>query len=392
MKDEFLATLSHELRTPLHAILGWTQLVKRKVQGTELAEDVAVIERNTRTQSQLIEDLLDLSRIVTGKLRLNVRKIDLVEVVNDALNAVQVAAEAKGITVKEPDARQPIVVDGDPARLQQVVWNLLSNAVKFTSRQGQISVEVAREDGYVTVKVTDTGQGIGADFLPHIFERFMQEDATVSRQYAGLGIGLALVKHLVELHGGTVHADSEGKGQGATFTVRLPVQPGQEPRMSDAEHLRAAGDLQSPGAGNGFPVSAAPQRPFEGLKVLAIDDEPDARELVRRLLSDTGAQVFLAATAAEGFELFRRERPDLVLCDIGMPGEDGYRFTQRIRVLSMEEGGRTPIVAVTAFARTEERVAAVAVGFTRHLAKPFEPDELFTVVSETISKSRAVRS
>lgn len=370
-KDEFLATLSHELRTPLNAILGWSQILRsRSYQDEELAEGLAVIERNTRVQAQLIEDLLDMSRIISGKVRLDVQQVDLQDVVKAAVASVRHSAEARGIrlhVVLDPLAGP---VKGDPGRLQQCFWNLLSNAIKFTPRGGRVHVSLERINSHLEVCVADSGEGIKPEFLPYLFERFRQADSSSTRRHGGLGLGLSIVKHLVELHGGQVRAKSPGEGQGATFCIELPVMiihPPEDLR----EHPRAPA-----------PTAPAMDHPsLKGIKVLAVDDEPDARNLIHRVLTDCGAHVVLASCAQEGLELLSKERPDVIISDIGMPDEDGYHFIRKVRMLRPEEGGRTPAAALTAFARAEDRTRALRAGYQTHVAKPVEPTELTAVVA-----------
>jgi PAS domain S-box-containing protein len=379
MKDEFLATLSHELRTPLNAILGWSQILASGVRDPqEIEEGLAVIERNARVQTQLIEDLLDMSRVISGKLRLDVQRVDVQDVVKAAVASVRHSAEAKDIrlhVVLDPLAGP---VRGDPNRLQQCFWNLLSNAIKFTPKGGRVHVGLARVDSHVEVCVADNGQGIKPEFLPHVFERFRQADASTTRRHGGLGLGLAIVKHLVELHGGSVRAESGGEGQGSTFCIDLPVMvvhgpPAAEPPPRSAAPATALG----PGAS----IDRLDYPPLDGITVLAVDDEADARELLRRVLEQCGARVILAASAREGLEAVRRERPDMIISDIGMPGVDGYTFIRDVRRLKPDEGGRTPAAALTAFARAEDRTRALRAGYQTHVAKPVEPMELTAVVA-----------
>ncbi len=378
MKDEFLATLSHELRTPLNAILGWSQILRgRTGDEEEQQEGLAVIERNAKVQTQLIEDLLDMSRIISGKVRLDVQRVDLQDVVKAAIASVRHSADAK-------DIRLQIVLDplagpvrGDPNRLQQCFWNLLSNAIRFTPKGGRVQVSLERVNSHLEVCVVDNGQGIEPDFLPHVFERFRQGDGSTTRRHGGLGLGLSIVKHLVELHGGTVRAKSAGIGQGATFCIELPVMV-VHPSAGDSRRDHPKGIAQE---------SQALDHPsLEGVLVLAVDDEPDARNLLRHVLSSCGARVLLAASAREGLELVRRERPDMIVSDIGMPGEDGYEFIRQVRQLSPDEGGRTPAAALTAFARAEDRTRALRAGYQMHVAKPVEPTELTAVVASLATR------
>jgi PAS domain S-box-containing protein len=377
VKDEFLATLSHELRTPLNAILGWSQILARD-GGTrdeaDLAEGLRTIERNARAQTQIIEDLLDMSRIINGKVRLDVQRIELVPVIDAALETLRHAADAKGIRVQKVLDPLAGYVSGDCNRLQQVFWNLLSNAIKFTPRGGRVQVLLERVNSHLEVSVIDTGEGIKPEFLPHVFDRFRQADASTSRRHGGLGLGLAIVKQLVELHGGTIRAKSPGPGQGSTFIVALPVtviHPEPEP-TAQRRHPRATPALTP---GNGECVT------LEGISVLVVDDEPDGRAVVKRLLEECKAKVVTAASAAEALELLRRELPDVLVSDIGMPGEDGFALIRRVRALDEARGGGTPALALTAYARSEDRVKVIQYGFQMHLAKPVEPAELITVVA-----------
>jgi PAS domain S-box-containing protein len=381
VKDEFLATLGHELRTPLNAILGWAQILRTGADDPkELAEGLETIERNARAQNQLIEELLDMSRIVSGKMRLDVQRVDLPQVIGDVVQATRPAANAKGIRLSQLCDPKAGPVTGDPARLQQVVWNLVANAVKFTPRGGSVQVFLQRVSSHLEITVSDTGQGIKPEFLPHLFQRFNQADGSTTRHHGGLGLGLAIARHLVELHGGTIRATSPGEGAGATFTVTLPITVVFDDRSDD--------DVPHPTAAQAQP-SAPPYRvDLAGLKVLVVDDEPDARALVRRVLESNHARVYIAESAADGFDLLRSERPDLLLSDIGMPGEDGYSLIARVRQLAPDEGGNTPAVALTAFARSEDRRRALIAGFQMHLPKPVEPAELLAAVASIASLSR----
>ena len=379
MKDEFLATLSHELRTPLNAILGWSQILRTGgADAADVAEAVDVIERNARAQTQIIEDLLDMSRIISGKIRLDVQEVDLEAVVRAAIETVKPAAEAKNIRVVPVLDPLAHPVSGDPNRLQQVFWNLLSNAVKFSPKGGRVQVLLKRINSHLEVDIIDTGEGIEPQFLPFVFDRFRQADATTTRAHGGLGLGLAIVKQLVELHGGTVRAKSGGKGQGTTFAVMLPVtvlhpDPDPEPVR---RHPR----------GDGATVDPAACAKLAGVKVLVVDDEPDARGLVRRLLSDCHAEVSVAGSAAEAMRRLQEDVPDVLVSDIGMPGEDGYALIRRVRDLPDREGGDVPAIALTAYARAEDRVKVLTAGYHMHLAKPVEPAELITVVASLASR------
>ena len=376
MKDEFLATLSHELRTPLNAILGWAQVLREGSTGPEdLAQGLATIERNARAQTQIIEDLLDMSKIISGKVRLDVQRIDLKPALEAAIETMRPAAAAKHIrlqAVLDPLARP---VSGDPNRLQQVFWNLLSNAIKFTPRGGRVQVVLERVNSHLEVSVIDTGEGIRAEFLPYVFDRFRQADASTTRQHGGLGLGLAIVKQLVELHGGSVRVRSGGPGTGTTFVVHLPLtilHPDPEPGDEERRH---------PQAGASPVPLLAESLNLTGLKVLVVDDEADARALLKRLLEDRGANVATAGSVEEAVRLFEGQKPDVLVSDIGMPGEDGYALIRRVRALGAEKGGNVPAVALTAYTRAEDRVKAVRAGFQMHVAKPVEPAELLTMVA-----------
>jgi PAS domain S-box-containing protein len=370
VKDEFLATLSHELRTPLNAIVGWTHLVKLGVADPErVRRGMEVIERNARAQAQLIADLLDLSRIITGKMRLNVQRVELPVVIDAAIEAVRPAAEARGIrlqSVMEPIA-QP--VHGDAARLQQILWNLLSNAVKFTPEGGRVQVVLARVNSQVEISVSDTGQGIRPDFLPHVFERFRQADASAARELGGLGIGLALVKELAELHGGKVRATSGGEGQGATFAVKLPLAILHAKNGEPRQHPRVAAPVAPP-LGEDSP-------PLDGVKVLVVDDEADALEVIGRILEDRFAEVVTVGSVEDALTALEREAFDVLLSDIGMPKRDGYDLISEVR----RRGLTTPAAAVTAFARSEDRTRALLSGYQSHVTKPVEPSELLATVA-----------
>ncbi|HEX8150499.1 MAG TPA: PAS domain-containing protein [Pyrinomonadaceae bacterium] len=374
LKDEFLATISHELRTPLTAILGWAKLLADgQVSEGKAAGAFAAIYRNARAQAQLIDDLLDVSRVITGKLRIEVVPLDLAAVVEAAAAVVRPAAAAKGVALDVRLEAEALNIDGDPARLQQVVWNLLSNAVKFTPAGGSVEARVRRAGSQVEVAVGDTGQGIEPEFLPHVFERFRQADVGTTRRHGGLGLGLAIVRHLVELHGGTVTAESGGEGKGSTFTVRLPVRAARDAGRTAA----CAGPPARPEA---FDAQAAPPT-LEGMKVLIVDDDHDARRLLTEVLSRRGAEVSTAASAAEALETLQAWRPDVLLSDIGMPDGDGYELIQRVRELPLERGGGTPAAALTAYAGPGDRARALASGFQCHVAKPVEPAELAAVVA-----------
>ncbi len=378
LKDEFLATVSHELRTPLTAILGWAHMLRTGQFNDESARRAfETVERNARAQAQLIDDLLDVSRIITGKLRIDVRPVDPNSFIEAAVEAVRPAAEAKGVRLQKVLDTGSVTVSGDPVRLQQVVWNLLSNAIKFTPRGGRVQVRLERVNSHVEVSVSDTGSGIPADFLPHVFDRFRQADQKTTRQHGGMGLGLAIVRHLVELHGGTVRAESAGEGQGATFTVLLPVAPVYQ---SEAE-----GERVHPAARNTLPTFDLFDR-LDGLKILVVDDEPDTRDMLQAGLGQCGAEVTAAASAAEALAAIEKHAPDLVISDIGMPGEDGYELMRRVRALPAEAGGRVPAIALTAYARVEDRMHALRAGYQMHVPKPVELAELAAVAASLVRR------
>lgn len=373
MKDEFLANLSHELRTPLSAILGWTQVLRmRTTASSELQQGLETIERNARIQTQLIDDLLDMNRITSGKVRLDIQPVEPVTFIEAAIETVRPAANAKGIRIEQLLDPTAGPISGDTGRLQQVVWNLLTNAIKFTSKGGKVQVLLERVNSHIEISVADTGIGISPEFIAYVFERFRQADSSTTRQYGGLGIGLSIVKHLVELHGGSVFARSAGAGCGATFTVQLPVA---------VIHRRAdTAERQHPKTAR---LGTVDQKPADlsGLKVLVVDDEPDARALIRHVLSACGAEVFTAGNAADALMLLENERLHLLVSDIGMPVVDGYELLKRVRALGRERGGRIPAIALTAFARSEDRTRALHAGFLIHLSKPVEPIELVATVA-----------
>ncbi len=385
MKDEFLATLSHELRTPLNAILGWAQVLRDgHADPADLNQGLATIERNARAQTQIIEDLLDMSRIISGKVRLDVQRIDLAPALEAAIETMRPAADAKGIrlqAVLDPVARP---VSGDPNRLQQVFWNLLSNAIKFTPKGGRVQVVLERVNSHLEVSVIDSGEGIKADFLPHVFDRFRQADASTTRQHGGLGLGLAIVKQLVELHGGGVRVKSGGPGAGTTFIVSLPLtvlHPEAEPLEGERRH---------PQANSSRVVLPSGGLDLRGVKVLVLDDEADARALVKRLLEGCGALVRVAGSVEDTLRLLGEEKPDVLVSDIGMPGEDGYSLIRRVRALGAANGGAVPAVALTAYARAEDRMKAILAGFQMHVAKPVEPAELLTMVASLAGRTGGV--
>jgi PAS domain S-box-containing protein len=388
LKDEFLATLSHELRTPLTAVLGWTRLLGTGQLDAETSRRaMETIERNAQSQVQLIDDILDVSRIIRGKLRLNVRPVDLAPVIESAVDSVRPAAEAKGIRLQVILDRQAGPVSGDPDRLQQVVWNLLSNAIKFTPKEGRVQVLLARVDSQLEVTISDTGQGIAPNFLPYVFDRFRQADPTTTRTHGGLGLGLAIVRHLVELHGGTVRAESAGAGQGSTFRVLLPLlvmQPSEAP--PPAEQAAATLSAAAPGP-PGFHLECPPE--LAGLRVLIVEDDADSRELLITVLKQCEAEVMAVSRASDALDALDSWRPDVLVSDIEMPDEDGYTLIRKVRARRPERGGQIPAAALTAYARSEDRMRALLAGFQIHLPKPVEPAELVTVVASLAG--RAVR-
>jgi CheY-like chemotaxis protein len=374
MKDEFLATLSHELRTPLNAILGWAQMLRMtELEPATAARAYETIERNARAQAQLIADLLDVSRIITGKLRLELGAVDLERVIAAVLDTVRPALDAKRISIAvELDPRAG-AVRGDADRLQQVVWNLLSNAIKFTPAGGRVGIRLARADGAVEIQVSDSGAGIQPEFLPYVFDRFRQADSATTRSHGGLGLGLSIARHLVELHGGTIAADSEGPGRGSVFTITVPAEP--------APAALATGKGAAALAWEG-------DRALDGVRVLIVEDEADTRELLGRMLARCGAEVSEAGSAAQALAALDAmsangtgRLPHVLVSDIGMPQEDGFALLARLRERSPERGGAIPVMALTAYARSEDRHRALAAGFAAHLAKPVEPQDLVATVA-----------
>ncbi|HEY0338051.1 MAG TPA: PAS domain S-box protein [Burkholderiales bacterium] len=379
MKDEFLATLSHELRTPLSAILGWSQVLRRGVRSErDLQQGLETIERNARIQTQLIEDLLDMSRITSGKLRLDIQPVEPVPFIEAAIETVRPSADAKGVRLEKMLDAAAGPISGDASRLQQVVWNLLSNAIKFTPKGGTVQVLLERVNSHVEISVADTGIGIAPEFVPHVFERFRQADASMTRSFGGLGLGLAIVKHLVELHGGTVNVKSPGEGLGTTFSVHLPVAVVHRSiDKGERLHPRAPKPLSMD-----FEYAD-----LSGIKVLVVDDEADARGLIERVLTECNAHVTTAISADEALTLMERETPDVLVSDIGMPGVDGYEFLRRVRSMSHATAGRLPAIALTAFARSEDRTRALRAGFLVHVSKPVEPSELVATVASVAGRT-----
>ena len=373
VKDEFLSTLSHELRTPLTAIMGWADLLLHdEVEPKNRRQAVETIFRNANSQCQLINDLLEVSRIITGKLRLDFVACELHSVIEAAAESIRPTAEARGVRLQvllEPNVGP---VFGDHERLQQVVWNLLSNGVKFTRKGGLVQVTLQRINSHVEIVVSDTGVGIKSDFLPHVFDRFRQADGSTTRNYGGLGLGLAIVRHLVELHGGRAWAESAGEEQGAKFTVRLPLMTTSVDQPDEV--------LRQP-AITEFETRERQPASLNGLRVLVVDDEHDARTLLTAMLERCGAQAVAVSSAREGLDSLESWKPDVLIADIGMPVEDGYALIKKVRALPRERGGHTPALALTAYARTEDRVRALSEGYQVHLAKPVDRYELAAVVA-----------
>lgn len=380
-KDEFLATVSHELRTPLNAISGWVQILRKGNLDLEFVKyGLETVERNVQVQTRIIEDILDVSRVIRGKLSLQVEAVDLVPVILAALDAVRLAADARSIRLHTEVEDQEVLVSGDPNRLQQVVWNLVSNAIKFTPRGGNVTVRLEQTDSQAEISVADSGKGISAEFLPFVFDRFRQADSTSTRSHGGLGLGLAIVRHLVEMHGGTVHADSPGEGRGATFTVSLPLLIGRDlriPEVSQSEHLSGA-DPSPEDEGDLAPGYASRLR---GLRVLVVDDEADARDMLQIMLTQFGADVKVTGSTSEALKMVECWRPEVLVSDIGMPDEDGYTLIQKVRVLAPEGGGRIPAVALTGYAGPEDRRRLISAGYQAHLPKPVQLYDLLNTIA-----------
>ncbi len=374
MKDQFLATVSHELRTPLNAIIGWSHLLKGgNLDKATAARALETIDRNAKSQAQLIEDILDVSRMITGKLHLNNEPVDIVSVINAAIDSVQLAIDSKDLRLAvtlDPSARHTV---GDSNRLQQVVWNLLANAIKFTPTGGQIEVKVSRAGRNLRIRVSDTGQGISPEFLPFIFERFRQADGTTTRQHGGLGLGLAIVRHLVELHGGTIEAASPGEGHGATFTIKLPLAPSPQ----RGKERKATANVPARGEASAAHFASLPS--LEDVKVLLVDDDADTLQMLGVMLTESRATVQTASSVNAAMEVLEWYRPDVVVSDLAMPGEDGYALIKKLRAL--EDAEDIPAVALTSYVRVEDRTRALAAGFNMFVPKPVEPEELITVIS-----------
>jgi PAS domain S-box-containing protein len=372
--DEFVATISHELRTPLNAILGWSSLLSSRATDPFVIKAVSTIRRNAQMQTRLVEDLLDASRVVTGQLRIDVKSADFAAIVRDAIEVVRPSAAARDISIHVDPFEEPVLLAGDATRLQQVVWNLLSNAVKFTESQGAIFIRLEQEASFIRFSIRDTGRGIDPAFLPYVFERFRQADSSTARRTGGLGLGLAIVRQLVELHGGMVAAHSAGKGQGSTFTVQLPVRAVVPTPKAPVERAEVAP-----------PTVDSPKTSLEGVRVLVVDDEADARDLISVTLEDRHALVASCASASDARNRLAAFRPHVVVTDIGMPIEDGYQLVRTIRTLPKEQGGDTPIVALTAYAGQEHRRRADQSGCSAYVAKPVDSEALASVVRRLAS-------
>ncbi|HVF28574.1 MAG TPA: ATP-binding protein, partial [Pyrinomonadaceae bacterium] len=388
LKDEFLAILSHELRTPLTAVLGWARMLRSEHLNRETTERaLEVIERNATAQKLLIDDLLEVSRIITGKFRLEMSPMSLAAVIEAAIEVIRPTAEAKNIRLQAAlNTSSSAVVSGDPDRVQQVVWNLLSNAVKFTPHGGRVEVRLEHEFDCARIVVSDTGQGIPESFLPFVFDRFRQADSTTTRTYGGLGLGLAIVRHLVELHGGTVSVESEGEGRGTTFSVELPLNQAQNAGAATAEGENRRADRD-----NNFEQSAIsnPQPAIlKGLRLLIVEDDEDTCQLLARLLGRRGAEVTTASSSAEAIASLEESWPDVMISDIGMAGEDGYTLIRRARALGAERGIELPAAALTAYAGDDDRKRALLAGFQKHVPKPVEPSELIAVVASLAGRVR----
>lgn len=379
LKDEFLATVSHELRNPLNAILGWAHMLRLgKLTPANAERAVETIYRNAKSQAQLVADLLDVSRIISGKLRLDVRPVDLISIINAAIDSIRPAADAKTIRLQATLDPAASSISGDADRLQQIVWNLLTNAVKFTPKGGRIQVKLQRVDSHVDIIVSDSGVGISKEFLPHVFDRFRQADASTTRIHGGLGLGLSIVHQLVDLHGGSVAVHSEGEGKGATFTINLPSAS----IVSNQKKLESAppANPEETTTFDGLPS-------LQGLKVLVVDDEADTRELIAEVLKEVGSEVITCPSVEEALIALEKHKPDILISDLGMPDEDGYSLISKIRALPTEQGGHIPAAALTAYARAEDRMRVLRAGFQFHLPKPVDSAELVTVVASLAGRA-----
>ena len=379
LKDEFLATLSHELRTPLTSILGWASMIRNgEVEGTSAARAIETIERNARSQARLIDDLLDVSRIITGNLRLDLHPLNLAPLVDTTLDALRPTADVKGIRLQTHFEPAECLVKGDPNRLRQVIWNLLSNAIKFTQRGGGVNIDLTCVESSARLTVSDTGEGISREFLPYVFDRFRQAEASISRKQGGLGLGLAVVRHLVELHGGTISADSEGVGRGSVFSVDLPLA---EERRDPARAEERQREVERRRRRGGGIVR------LDGLHVLLVEDDEDSRKLLGTMLKRYGARVTATKSAKEALSVFEGELPDVMISDIGMPDQDGYELIRKLRAMPAEKGGRIPAIALTGYASKKDRERALAAGYHQHIAKPIEQAEMIAAIAALVRQN-----
>ena len=377
LKDEFLATLSHELRTPLTSILGWASMIRNgEVEGSNASRAIETIERNARSQARLIDDLLDVSRIITGNLRLDLHPLNLAPIVEAAIDALRPTADVKGIQIRSEVLSGECLVKGDPNRLRQVIWNLLSNSIKFTQRGGVVTVDLRCFGSTVRLTVADTGEGISAEFLPYVFDRFRQAEGSISRKQGGLGLGLAVVRHLVELHGGSISAESAGLGEGAVFTVELPLaEERRDPARAEERRREVDRRRSRKGAVR-----------LDGIHVLLVEDDDDSRKLLGTMLKRYGARVTSTKSAAEALAVFSDDVPDILLSDIGMPDEDGYEFIRKLRSLPPEKGGLTPAIALTGYASRKDRERALEAGYHKHMAKPVEQTDMIAAIAALVGR------
>jgi PAS domain S-box-containing protein len=377
LKDEFLATLSHELRTPLTSILGWASMIRNgEVEGSNASRAIETIERNARSQARLIDDLLDVSRIITGNLRLDLHPLNLAPIVDTALDALRPTADAKGMKLQTRFVPGQCLVKGDPNRLRQVIWNLLSNAIKFTPRHGSVSIDLTCVESTARLTVSDTGDGISPEFLPYVFDRFRQAEGSISRKQGGLGLGLAVARHLVELHGGTIRAESDGIGKGAVFTVDLPLaQERRDPARAEERRREVERRRSRMGAVR-----------LDGVHVLLVEDDDDSRKLLGTMLKRYGARVTSTKSAAEALAVFEGELPDVLLSDIGMPDQDGYELMRKLRALPPERGGKTPAIALTGYASRKDRERALNTGYQQHMAKPIEQADMIKAIAALVGR------
>jgi PAS domain S-box-containing protein len=377
LKDEFLATLSHELRTPLTSILGWASMIRNgEVEGSNASRAIETIERNARSQARLIDDLLDVSRIITGNLRLDLHPLNLAPIVEAALDALRPTADVKGMKLQTHFEPGQCLVKGDPHRLRQVIWNLLSNAIKFTPRHGSVSIDLTCVESTARLSVSDTGDGISPEFLPYVFDRFRQAEGSISRKQGGLGLGLAVARHLVELHGGTIRAESAGIGEGAVFTVDLPLaQERRDPARAEERRREVERRRSRMGAVR-----------LDGVHVLLVEDDDDSRKLLGTMLKRYGARVTSTKSAAEALAVFERELPDVLISDIGMPDQDGYELMRKLRALPPERGGNTPAIALTGYASRKDRERALNTGYQQHMAKPIEQADMIKAIAALVGR------